>query len=179
MAKFTRHCFPQISKYHVLNATALQVMQEIVVNIRSNRVAGSRIPTIYRIFDDNMDLFDVVCDFDLNATNAWTLVQWYNLQQKISFWRLSFIVDHSVNALSPRWDAYRLSKFRMQSIQDDSSQFRMTCNYDTDGVVYRDYLQIAKDQLNILTSTTSGSCILVERINIRGHSCENCTTILI
>ena len=49
----------------------------------------------------------------------------------------------------------------------------MTCNYGTDGVVYRDYLQIAKGQLNILTFTTSGSCILVERIDIR----ENCTAI--
>ena len=124
-----------------------------------------------------MSLFDVFCDFDLNTTNAWTLVQLYNLQQKISFRRLSFIVDNSVNAISPRWDAYRLPKLRMKPIQDDSSQFRMTCNYDTDGVVYHDYFQIAKDQLNILTFKNSGSCILVERIDIRGESCENCTAI--
>ena len=84
---------------------------------------GSRIPGIYKIFDDDMSFFDVFCDFDLNTTNAWTLVQSYNLQQIISFRRLSFIVDHSVNPISPRWDAYRLPKVRMKSIQDDSSKF--------------------------------------------------------
>ena len=120
------------------------VCQHIVKSCRGYS-SGSRIPGIFKIFDDDMSLFDVFCDFDLNTTNAWTLVQSYNLQQKISFRRLSFIVDNSVNAISPRWDAYRLPKLRMKSIQDDSSQFCMTCNYDTDGVVYRDNFQIAKD----------------------------------
>ena len=67
----------------------------------------------------------------------------------------------------------------MQSIQEDSIKFRFTCNYDTDGVVYRDYLQAATDQLDILRSANgSGSCILVEQINIRGQSCENCTALI-
>ena len=35
---------------------------------------GSRIPGIYKIFDDSMNLFEVFCDFDSNSTNAWTLV---------------------------------------------------------------------------------------------------------
>ena len=139
---------------------------------------GSRIPGIYKIFDDNTDLFDVFCDFDSNSLNAWTLVQSYQLQNKSSFDDLSFTKDCSINANSPSWDAYRLSKFRMKSIQDDSSKFRMTCNYDTDGVLYRDYLQVAKDKLNILTfESGDGSCVLVEQINIRGQSCESCTAI--
>ena len=65
-----------------------------------------------------MNVFDVFCDFDLNSTNAWILVQSYQLKNKDSFDYLHFTIDRPVNATSPRWDAYRLSKFRMQSIQE-------------------------------------------------------------
>ena len=140
---------------------------------------GSRIPGIYKIFDDSMNLFDVFCDFDLNSTNAWTLVQSYQLKNKDSFDYLPFTIDRPVNATSPRWDAYRLSKSRMQSIHEDSIKFRFTCNYDTDGIVYRDYLEAATDKLDILRfENGSGSCILVEQINIRGQSCKNCTALI-
>ena len=125
-----------------------------------------------------MELFDVFCDFDLNSTNAWTLIQSYELQNKKTFGLKIFPINFAVNSTSPRWDAYRLSKFKMQSIQEDSSKFRVTCNYDTDGVVYRDYLQVATDQIDILTYASGGSCILVEQIDIRGESCKNCTALI-
>ena len=139
---------------------------------------SSRIPGIYKIFDNNMNLLDVFCDFHLNSTNAWTLVQSYQLRNKNSFVNSPFTDDFTVNATMPHWNAYRLSKFRMQSIQEDSSKFRFTCNYNTDGVVYRDYLQVATDQVNILTFVGE-SCILLERIDIRGQSCENCTAFIV
>ena len=63
----------------------------------------------------------------------------------------------------------------MKSIQEDSNKFRVTCNYNTEGVVYRYYLQVATHQLNMLTATNLDSCILVERVNIRGQGCETCT----
>lgn len=66
----------------------------------------------------------------------------------------------------------------MQSIQEDSSKFRVTCNYDSEGVVYRVYLEVAKDQLNMLTLVNVDSCILVERINIRGQGCQRCTAFI-
>ena len=125
-----------------------------------------------------MKLFDVFCDFDFISTNAWTLVQSYQLHNKESFEHQPFTMDFSVNATSPCWDVYRLSKFRMESIQDDSGKFRVTCNYDTDGVVYRDYLQVAINQLDILTFLSVDSYILVEQINIRGQSCNNCTAFI-
>ena len=125
-----------------------------------------------------MELFDVFCEFDLNSTNAWTLIQSYELQNKKTFAQKMFPMDFAVNSTSPRWDAYRLSKFRMQSIQEDSSKFRVTCNYDTDGVVYRDYLQVATDQIDILTHASGGLCLLVEQIDIRGQGCRDCTVLI-
>jgi hypothetical protein len=88
-------------------------------------------------------------------------------------------LNFSVDENTPRWDAYRLSKPRMQSIQKDSSKFRMTCNYDADGVVFRDYFQAANDQLDIITFVKGEVCIFVEWINIRGQECKNCTALLV
>ena len=123
-----------------------------------------------------MNLYEVFCDFDANSTMAWTMVQSYQLQHKSSFGRLT--LNYPINESAPRWDLYRLSRPRMQSIHEDSSKFRITCNYDTDGVVYRDYLLAANDQINILTYTNAEICLLVEQIDIRGQGCEYCTALI-
>ncbi|XP_028416307.1 uncharacterized protein LOC114540231 [Dendronephthya gigantea] len=111
---------------------------------------------------------------------AWTLVQSYQFQNNTSFNRLRFGLDKPFNEKKPRWDVYRLSKSRMQSIQDDSSQFRITCKYDTDGMVYRDYLQATKTQVDIMSfDYASQPCSVVDVIDIRGHSCSKCEILLV
>ncbi|CAB4033556.1 Versican core [Paramuricea clavata] len=141
---------------------------------------GNRVPGKYKVFDDNMNLFEVFCDFDLNSTMTWTLVQSYEQRVKLKFKFEPYSVDFPINQDSPRSDSYRLSKSRMQSIQDDSSKFRITCKYDTDGLVYRDYLQATKKKIDILTDILSDThCPLVELIDVRGQSCSNCTAFLV
>ena len=125
-----------------------------------------------------MNPFTVFCDFDSNSTMAWTLIQSYQLQYTTTFWHKSFKIDFPVNESSPRWDKYRLSRSRMLSIEADSSKWRVTCRYDTDGVVYRDYLQATVQQLNIMTFNND-TCILVERADIRGYYCFHCSVHLI
>ncbi|XP_028416284.1 uncharacterized protein LOC114540214 [Dendronephthya gigantea] len=140
-------------------------------------VDGNRVSGTYQVHDSNMNPFDVFCHFDQNSTMTWTLVQSYQFQNT-SFRTLSFLLDSPVNENKPRWDAYRLSKSRMQSIQDDSSQFRMTCKYDTDGMVYRDFVQATKSQVDIMIAPQkSYACAVVDAINVRGHSCSNCSII--
>ena len=139
---------------------------------------GSRVPGLYKIFDDSMNPFQVFCDFDANSTMAWTLLQSFQLQYMSIFRNLMFTLNNPINENAPRWDSYRLSRPRMQSIHQDSSKFRFTCNYDTDGVVYRDYLQAANHQINILTYTNAEMCLLVEKIDIRGQGCEDCTAFI-
>jgi hypothetical protein len=153
------------------------VCQDVVKSCRGY-ITGRRVPGLYMVFDDNMNPFNVFCDFDLNSTMTWTLVQSYELQKKDIFHQKPFNLNFSVDENTPRWDAYRLSKPRMQSIQNESSKFRMTCKYDTDGVVFRDYLQVANDQMDIITFVKGGVCIFVEWINIRGQECKNCTAFL-
>lgn len=125
------------------------------------------------MFDDNTNPFDVFCDFDPKTKTSWTLVQSYQFRYKATFNRV-YHSDTPINEETPRWDKYRLSKFRMQSIQDDSNKFRITCKYDTDGVVYTDYLRATKKQIDIMRSLTT-SCTRVEYIDYRGQNCSNCT----
>ena len=85
-----------------------------------------------------------------------------------------------VNEDTPRWDKYRLSKSIMQSIQDDSNQFRITCRYETDGVVYIDYLRATRERFDIMKSYPSYAlrCKFVEYINIGGQNCSKCTVVI-
>ena len=137
-------------------------------------INGSRVPGKYKVFDGNMNLFEVFCDFDTNSTMAWTLIQSYQLQNNDQFKGHSFRLDHPVQENTPVWDSYRLSKSRMQSIQEDSSKWRMTCRYDTDGVSYTDYVRGSNDKVDILKYDKL-SCQKMEFINIRGYRCTSCT----
>ena len=130
-------------------------------------------PGKYWVFDDNMNPFEVFCDFDPTTNATWTLVQSYQFKYKSNF-NTAYSSDKPVNEDTPCWDEYRLSKSRMQSIQDDSNKFRVTCKYDTDGVVYTDYLQVTKKQIDLLVFA-KGQCRFVEYIDIRGQNCSKCT----
>ncbi len=166
--RFKCHCSPGYAGF---------LCHDVVKSCRGYS-KGSRVPKIYRVFDDNMNLFDVYCDFDSSSTMTWTLIQSFQLQNNDLFARRAFAVDYPVSETTPGWDAYRLSKSRMQSIQQDTRKFRITCNYDVDGVIYRDYIQVAKDRFDLIVTTSNGVCIEVEWINIRGQMCKNCTALL-
>ena len=125
------------------------------------------------MFDVNMKLFEVFCDFDTNSTMAWTLVQSYQLHNKEKFKTHPLTKSVPYNEDTPRWDLYRLSKSRMESIQQDSSKWRMTCRYDTDGLNYTDYVRGSNDNINILTYG-GAKCNEVEFVDVRGYNCEDC-----
>ena len=64
-------------------------------------------------------------------------------------------------------------------IGSQSSHWRVTCRYDTDGVVYTDYTRASLADCNILTLLAQyGTCFKFELINIRGHECVACTTLI-
>ena len=63
----------------------------------------------------------------------------------------------------------------MESIQNDSTQWRLTCRYEADGVVYIDFVRALNKELDILTFDGKGKCVNVEYINIRVQSYCLCT----
>ena len=137
---------------------------------------GSRVPGKYHILDGDMTTFEVFCDFDTRSATTWTLIQSYQLQNNPEFKRHPLTEDNAVRQDTPVWDSYRLSKSRIESIQDDSSKWRMTCRYDSDGLNYTDYVQGSKDELNILTYDTI-TCKKVAFIDVRGNTCPNCSAL--
>ena len=137
---------------------------------------GSRISGNYTMLDVNNNTFQVFCDFDKNATITWTLIQSYSLHNNEIFKSSSFNEDSPHNQNNPSWSRYRLSKSRMESIQQDSTKWRVTCRYETDGVLYTDYLRALNTELNILTFKDKiKKCVEVEYINVRGYNCTHCT----
>ena len=143
---------------------------------------GSRVSGKYKLFDNAMNLFEVFCDFDLNSSMTWTLVQSYQLQYANQF-RKSFSQDNPRYQDDPRWDSYSLSKSRMMSINQDSSKWRQTCQYDSQGVVYTDYVESSNannDIFSFLPSSGSGrTCSYVDYVDVRGQNCAKCTVLII
>ena len=66
----------------------------------------------------------------------------------------------------------------MNSTLSHSTHFRATCNFNTDGLLKRDYLRAKTTELNILL-LKDGACVTSEYINIRGHDCHNCSVYMI
>ena len=120
--------------------------------------------------------------FSPNTKTVWTLVASYERQKKDNFDR-PYYEDWPVNENSPRWDEYRLLKSKMQSIQSDSTKIRITCKFDTDGLIYDDFLVANEHQIDILNfkyrhTTLPHVCSRVEYVNIRGEDCAFCTMLL-
>ena len=105
---------------------------------------------------------------------SWTLIQSYTLDNNDVFTKKTLSYDYPQNQNDPSWSRYRLSKSRMESIQQDSTKWRITCRYDTDGVVYTDYLRALNTQLNIL-KFKSKRCVKMEYLDVRGQKCADCT----
>ena len=76
----------------------------------------------------------------------------------------------------PNWHAYLIRPAYLAWLGAQSTHWRATCRYDTDGVVYTDYMRTSLADCNILTMQKEyGTCFQFEFINIRGHECFNCT----
>ena len=140
---------------------------------------GSRISGKYTVLDGDNNSFVVFCDFDKNSTMTWTLIQSYSIDNNNIFEKLPLYKDSQQNQNNPSWLQYRLSKSRMESIQQDSTKWRLTCGYQNDGVVYTDYLRASNSVINILIFRNNETCYKLEYINVRGSNCNNCTALML
>ena len=110
---------------------------------------GSQIAKIYKIFDDKTNLFSVLCDFDKDR--AWTLIQSYKFANH-DYFKSSFVSNKPNRTNSPNAQSYRMTKARMKAVAQDSSKWRITCNYEPgEKISYTDYVEITLEKLDILT----------------------------
>ena len=83
----------------------------------------------------------------------------------------------AVNGDSPNWQAYLIKRHFLLWLRDQSTHWRATCRYNTEGTVYRDYLRASFEDFDIIRVIPSviSSCQKYEIVNIRGNECANCT----
>lgn len=129
---------------------------------------GPRTSGLYKILDSNETSVDVYCDFDPITSLTWTLVQSHVRDTKMK----SLKWNSPISPDTPSWTGYRLQKSRMQSIQVDSSKWRITCQYNGTTPL-TDYVYGAIKDMDILEPIVN--CAKVEFIKIRDESCSNCT----
>ena len=133
---------------------------------------------IFTILDSNDRPYEVYCSFASNM--AWTLVQSFKYSHRGGY-RFPIYEDNPKNQHSPSWADYRLSWSRMSSIHEDSNKkWRLTCNFDTDGMVYKDYVIATHANIPLLPPNSEHNrCKRVESIDIRGKgSCVNCNMVV-
>ena len=128
---------------------------------------GTRVAGKYTLVRVDKTPYEVFCDFEINSSMTWTLIQSYQRDQKMI--ALSF---NATNQNNISWNDYRLSKTRMRSIQMHSTKWRVTCQYQEQGNC-SDVVRGFNDKMDILKDTYG--CSVVEYISVRNHSCSNCT----
>ncbi|XP_028406479.1 uncharacterized protein LOC114528967 [Dendronephthya gigantea] len=140
---------------------------------------------VYTLFNNFNQSFPAYCDFNLHDGKVWTLVQSFSLGNILPHYqKKQLFVDNPRNVENPdNWQDYRLSKARFNSIQKNSTHFRMTCNYDSQSIEDMvDYVRLKTSVVDFLTyniDNTDQKCILVEYLNIRGGSCADCTLAMV
>jgi hypothetical protein len=72
---------------------------------------GSQIAKIYKIFDDKMNLFSVLCDFDKDR--AWTLIQSYKFANH-DYFKSSFVSNkpNRTNSPTPKVTEWRKPEWK-------------------------------------------------------------------
>ena len=120
----------------------------------------------YKVVDSQNSEYEVYCHFD--SSGAWTLVQscsYENVRHHLPEMRklkVSLSKNLPVNENAQVWDAYRLSKSRMESIKENSTFLQFTCNYKKHGGIDEsDYVQIHLQNLK----TSGGKNVNVIEFN--------------
>ncbi|PFX34675.1 uncharacterized protein LOC111324171 [Stylophora pistillata] len=153
------------------------------------KAAGSTASGLYTLNDDKSQIFQVFCDFDSEPGFAWNLIESfslsnvnnsdlfesavYNLQKTV------FYDDYqAINGDKPNnWLAYLIKRPYLLWLRNQSTHWRATCRYNTDGTVYTDYLRASLEDFDIIRDvpTNKSACRPYEYVNIRGNECVNCT----
>ena len=102
-------------------------------------------------------------------------ISYFVLQGIISFY--DYLDSNAIRGDSPNWQAYLIKRDYLVWLRDHSTHWRATCQYNTNGTVYTDYLRASLEDFDIVkvTRIVAESCEKYELVNIRGNECSNCT----
>ena len=83
-------------------------------------------------------------------------------------------VDRPMSEDNPYWNLFRLSLSKMKQVRSRSTHWRVTCSFQIDGLVYRDYVRAKITDFDLINFKGRGIYKRVEYVNVRGHNCSNC-----
>ena len=136
---------------------------------------GARKSEVYQILDKSNISYDVYCHFDRALNVAWTLGQSYGFDKGAKMRSLMAEQEKGNAGGTNFWDEYRLSMPKMESIQQRSTKWRITCQYKHLGNK-SDYVYGLKAEIDSLRANKG--CKRVEYINVFEETCSNCTVFL-
>ena len=126
--------------------------------------------------------FVIYCDFTSQQGYAWTLIQSFSRDKNTdSQIHKAFINDRSVNSDNPHhhWSYYRMTRSQMLSVYNGDQSvsrrplWRATCNFLSLSRPFpsspRDVIYSSFSSFNILNSTSTPFCTIIDYVNIRGY----------
>ena len=142
--------------------------------LKYNKMATSG---LYKIRKSTGDLIQTYCDFMSEPGMVWTLVETFSLANNNLVKSSPLTSNNPQNENSFDWNLFRLSLQTMNYIKGFSTHWRATCNFNTDGLKYRDYARakLTSADITALLTASSATCIMYERISVRGQGCQQCT----
>ena len=135
----------------------------------------------YVLYDKTGQSLKAYCDFTIDSGKVWTLVMSYTSGNNSHYQKQPLRNNFPRNENEVNWGDYRLSKTRMATIQNDTTHWRMTCNYNTQSIADKvDYLRVKHVAYYVLSHNSAlypdnDRCTSVENLNIRGDFCSNCS----
>lgn len=124
------------------------------------------------------DTFQTYCDFDSETGKAWTLIESFSLANNALYQNQPFYYNFTQNERNFNWSSFRLSNQAMVNIRDNSTHWRVTCNFPS-GLSFTDYARASLLDTDILTFVNQDQCRRYEFISVRGINCSDCTGMLV
>ncbi|XP_027049742.1 uncharacterized protein LOC113677175 [Pocillopora damicornis] len=124
------------------------------------------------------DTVQTYCDFDSEAGKVWTLIQSFSLENKAFYKREPFYFNFPRNETRFNWNDFRVSYQAMVNIRDNSTHWRVTCNFPS-GLDFTDYARATLQATDILTFVNQDRCRKYEYISVRGQSCTDCSGMIV
>ena len=114
------------------------------------------------------------CDLTSEPRAAWTLIMSERTPGFNLFKAVPLYVDRPMSEDNPHWNLFRLCLSKMKQVLSRSTHWRVTCSFQIDGLVYRDYVRAKITDFDPINFKGRGICKRVEYVNVRGHNCSNC-----
>ena len=124
------------------------------------------------------DTVQTYCDFDSEAGKVWTLIESFSLENKAFFDGKPFYSNFPRNETRSNWNDFRVSYLGMVNIRDNSTHWRVTCNFPS-GLDFTDYARATLQATDILTFVNEDRCQKYEYISVRGQNCTDCLGMLV